>query len=179
MQIRSERPTEHAASEAVHAAAFGRRPEAEVVRGLHQSGYYAAELSLVAEEAGRIIGHAMFSHVGLHGADGITRRVVVLAPLAIHPSVQGCGTGTALVRCGIDRLEASSEPIVIVRGDPRYYERFGFAPAAALEIAAPFEIAEDHYLAKPLTAYRPTYRGVVRYPAPFGAVGYPIEWIAV
>lgn len=173
--IRAEYPTEHAASEAIHEAAFGRKLEADVVRRLHQSGDVAV-LSLVAERAGRVVGHAMFSYAGLEGSDETIRRVVLLAPLAVQPGMQGRGIGTALVRQGIERLEARGEPVMIVRGDLQYYGRFGFRPAADLDIIAPFAVARDHYLAKPLRAYEPSYRGVVRYPAPFGAVGYPIEW---
>ena len=67
--IRAEYPTEHAASEAIHEAAFGRKLEADVVRRLHQSGDVAV-LSLVAERAGRVVGHAMFSYAGLEGPMG-------------------------------------------------------------------------------------------------------------
>src|SRR5262245_37063733 len=44
-----------------------------------------------------------------------------LAPLAVQPEMQGYGVGSALVRQGIERLEARGEPVVIVRGDLRYY----------------------------------------------------------
>jgi len=122
------------------------------------------------------VGHAMFSYVGLEGSDGTMRRVALLAPLAVLPGMQGCGIGRALVWQGIERLEALGEPVVIVRGVVDYYGRFGFHPAGDLDINAPFPIARDHYLARPLLAHAPSYRGVVRYPAPFGAAGYPIEW---
>jgi putative acetyltransferase len=136
----------------------------------------AVLLSLVAEKATRVIGHAMFSYLGLEGSDAIFRRVALLAPLALQPEMQGYGVGSALVRQGIERLEARGEPVVIVRGDLRYYGRFGFRPAVDLDINAPSLSPRDHYLARPLRAYEPSYRGVVRYPPPFGAVGYPIEW---
>lgn len=173
--VRSERPTDHGASEAIHEAAFGRKLEADVVRRIRTSAE-ALLLSLVAEKGSRVIGHAMFSYVGLEGSDAIFRRVALLAPLAVQPGMQGYGVGSALVRQGIERLEARGEPVVIVRGDLRYYGRFGFRPAVDLDIDAPFSIAPDHYLARPLRAYEPSYRGVVRYPPPFGAVGYPIGW---
>ena len=118
--MRSGRPTDHGA----------------LVRRIRTSAE-AVLLSLVAEKATRVIGHAMFSYLGLDGSDAIFRRVALLAPLAVQPEMQGYGVGSALVRQGIERLEARGEPVVIVRGDLRYYGRFGFRPAVDLDINAP------------------------------------------
>jgi putative acetyltransferase len=175
-QVRSEAAAEHAITEAIHEAAFGGRREADVVRSMHQLGRYSRELSLVAEQTDRVVGHAMFSHVGLQGSDRRVRRVTVLAPLAVDPNRQRQGIGAALVRRGLDLLESQGEPLVIVRGDLQYYGRFGFEPSAAFGIEPPFRVAEDHYLVKRLRTYDPSYRGVVRYPSTFASVGYPVEW---
>lgn len=100
----------------------------------------------------------------------------MLAPLAVHPDFQNRGIGKALVEEGLSRLEAIGEPLVLVRGSPRYYPRFGFVRAETLGIVPPFALKPGEYQAKPLAAYRPELRGTVRYLAAFAAVGYPVQF---
>lgn len=118
----------------------------------------------------------MFSHVGLEGDEGSTRQIVVLAPLAVIPEKQGRGVGWALVQHGIGLLKSLSESLVVVRGDFAYYGQFGFQPSIEVGIYPPFPVTADHYLAKTLPVYTTDYRGIVRYPATFRAVGYKAEW---
>jgi putative acetyltransferase len=173
MTIRPELPSEHAAVERIHLLAFsqafaGTGPyEAGVVAKVRQSEHFVPEWSLVAIEAQQVVGHILFSYLGLQDESGTARRVVVLAPLAIHPEHQRKGIGTALVQAGLEKLEAQREPLVVVRGHPGYYPRFGFVPSARLGIRPPFEVAEEAYMAKALGAYSPEYRGVVVYPRAF------------
>jgi putative acetyltransferase len=114
--------------------------------------------------------------VGLQNDAGIVRATTVIAPLGVLPTWQRQGVGSTLMQEAIDRLEQAGAPIVILRGDSGYYHRFGFVPAVRHRVRAPFSIDENVYLAKPLTRYRPDYAGTVRYPEPFAAVGYPVEW---
>ena len=174
--IRPEGPSEYSIVDTIHERAFGRGHEARVVRAIRKSAGYVREWSLVAERAGEISGHILFSRVGLEDADGHVREIVVLAPLAVLPGEQRRGLGSALVQHGIALLESVSEPIVVVRGELVYYRRFGFQPSLKVRIAAPFEVDVNHYLAKPLAEYSRDYCGVVRYPATFRSVGYEAEW---
>jgi putative acetyltransferase len=176
MMIRAEQPAEYGIVEMIHESAFGRKNEADVVRAIRLSAGYRPEWSLVCEESGHITGHVMFSHVGLEGDEGSTRQIVVLAPLAVLLQKQGRGVGSALVQRGIGFLESLSEPLVVVRGDFAYYGQFGFQPSLEVGIHAPFPVTADHYLAKTLPVYTTDYRGIVRYPATFRAVGYKAEW---
>ena len=66
-----------------------------LVDRLRRSREYIPELSLVAEEDGRIVGHIMFTRLKV----GET-TALALAPLAVQPSHQGRGTGGALIRRG-------------------------------------------------------------------------------
>jgi putative acetyltransferase len=49
----------------------------------------------------------------------------------VSPAWQRRGVGSALVRAGLDACRRASQRVVVVLGDPRYYGRFGFEPAAA------------------------------------------------
>ena len=176
--IRDEAPGDSAAIAAVLAAAFepatgGQPAEAELVAALRVAG--ALSLSLVAEAPdGALIGHIAFSPVTVggpsegSGADSGAGRLLGLAPLAVLPAWQGHGVGTALVEAGLARARAAGAELVFVLGDPAYYRRFGFRPAAergiAWEHAAPADAFRVLALA-PGAGAAP--RGVLRYHAAF------------
>jgi len=80
-------------------------------------------LSRVAERAGEVVGHVLFTECTLEGR---AERVDLLAPLAVAPRVQRVGIGGALVRAGLARVAAAGSTQVLVLGDPAYYGRFGF-----------------------------------------------------
>ena len=176
MLIRTEAPAEYGIVEKIHERAFAGNKEAGVVRAVRESVGYRPEWSLVCEDSGHLAGHVVFSHVGLEDDEGNTQCIVVLAPLAVLPEKQRRGVGSALVLRGIGLLESASVPLVVVRGDLAYYGRFGFQPSTEVGVRAPFPVDEDHYLAKRLPLYTTDFRGVVRYPATFGAVGYEAQW---
>jgi putative acetyltransferase len=135
--VRDERPGEDAAISAIHRAAFGGDYEASVVEGLRAGGH--AVFSLVAEGEGGLAGHVMFSRIGAR-VDGREIPALVLAPLAVRPGAQDGGVGTALVSHGLARIRAETDAaLVMVRGHPTYYPRFGFSAVfAAARIVAPW-----------------------------------------
>jgi putative acetyltransferase len=124
------------------------------------------ELSLVAEEDGRIVGHVMLSYAGLEGTD---TRLLQLSPLSVAPDRHRSGIGSALVRESLRLADERGEPLVLVLGHPPYYPRFGFRPASSLGLEAPNpEWRDDAVMAVPLTAYDPQLRGRVTFPTAFG-----------
>ena len=161
MNIRPEKPGDEAAIGAVVAAAFGSQAEADLVTRLRENGDLV--LSLVAEEARRIVGHVAFSRVWIEH-DGTRTAGISLAPAAVLPEAQRRGTGRALIGAGHLRLKTLGEKIVFVLGDPDYYKRFGFSH----ELAKPFAcVYQGEYLqALRLSADAPT-EGEVIYSASF------------
>src|SRR5688572_25279900 len=114
--VRIEEPGDEDSIRAVERAAFGRDAEADLVDVVRDVG--AALLSLVAVEGGEIVGHVLFTPVAVgRGA------AVGLGPLAVLPSHQGRGIGSALVREGLTKLRAAGHGAVVVVGEPRYYRR--------------------------------------------------------
>lgn len=130
--IRHARPADHAAIDAVLRAAFGRADEAVLAARLRADEDCMFEL--VAEEAGAVVGHILFSRLWvdrfeLYGA---------LAPLAVHPSRHREGLGSKLVRAGLESAREFGCCGVLVLGDPTYYGRFGFSADAARQVMAPY-----------------------------------------
>jgi putative acetyltransferase len=87
--------------------------------------------SLVAVEAGRVVGH-----VGLSPAWVDARRALVdvwlLSPLSVHPDEQGAGIGTALVIAAVEAARAGGAPLLFLEGSPGYYGARGFRRASEL-----------------------------------------------
>lgn len=127
----------------VERQAFGQDAEADLVRELMSDASAAPRLSLLAIEEGDPVGHVLFTSAEVAGAEPPV-RASILAPLAVVPRAQGRGCGSKLVRDGLLRLARSGIDIVFVLGDPHYYARFGFTPAARLGLEAPNPIPAEH-----------------------------------
>ena len=125
--IRAEEPRDQCGVFEVHARAFPQLGEAKLVDALRAAG--AVTISLVAERGGRVVGHILFSPVRVEGEGG-SFVAQGLAPMAVDPSCQREGIGSALVRAGLDACRAAGHTIVFVLGHPDYYPRFGFEAAA-------------------------------------------------
>lgn len=107
-------------------------------------------LSLVAEIDSVVVGHVAFSRCKLPGTDA---RVALLAPLAVSPSSQRAGVGSALTTAGLELLRAEGVAAVLVLGDPAYYGRFGFQATAL--VAPPYSLPEEYMDAWQLVELEP------------------------
>ncbi|WP_427788410.1 GNAT family N-acetyltransferase [Brevundimonas diminuta] len=126
MIIRPEQPEDLPAIHAVTRSAFigvehSSQTEAAIVDALRNAG--ALTLSLVAEQDGRIVGHAAFSPVRI---DGRASHWFGLGPVSVLPQRQGHGVGSALINEGLAQLKRLDAEGCVVLGDPGYYARFGF-----------------------------------------------------
>lgn len=54
------------------------------------------------------------------------KPVLLLGPIAVHPTRQGEGLGGALIRDALEAARSSGWDRVMLVGDAPYYERFGF-----------------------------------------------------
>jgi putative acetyltransferase len=161
--IRQEHPADREAVYRTHQLAFGRDDEARLVDALREGGY--GRVALVAESAGEVVGHVLFSRLPVLVEGGVF-ETLALAPLAVVPDHQRRGVGSALVRRGLEDCRAGGHRAVVVLGHPDYYPRFGFSPALAAPLAAPF--SGDSFMAVELVPG--ALRGVtgrVVYPEPF------------
>jgi putative acetyltransferase len=140
--IRSERPGDIAGIRDVALAAFETAVEADLVDALRAQA--ALLISLVADDSGVIVGHVAFSPVTLSGRPEL--KIMGLAPMAVVPSRQREGIGSALVRAGLDACRQLGFRAVVVLGHARYYPRFGFGPASRLGLVSEYDVPDDVFM---------------------------------
>jgi len=126
---RPEMPADLAAVRRVHEAAFPTPAEARLVDQLRAQG--RALVSLVAEPAGEVVGHILFSPIEVEGVP-LSHLALGLAPVAVLPAFQRQGVGSRLVRAGLEACRVLGCGFVVVLGEPGYYGRFGFERAGRL-----------------------------------------------
>ncbi len=96
-------------------------------------------IHLIAEEDDQPIGHIAFSPVHSKNTDDLI--AYILAPLAVDPSHQGKGIGTALIKEGLKILKDKGIHVILVYGDPAFYSRFGFKPEPAERYVPPCKLS--------------------------------------
>lgn len=133
MRIRNEMASDIPAisrvvTEALRLLAQATGTEARIVEGLRADG--ALTLSLVAEEAGQVIGYLAASPARVGPQEGWA----LIGPLVVLPARHRQGIGSALMAEAIRRLRPTFRGAALV-GDPGYYGRFGFRAFPGLGIA--------------------------------------------
>jgi putative acetyltransferase len=163
-------PSDHAATDRVTSAAFGRELEAQLIRALRSADGFDPRLSLVAEHDGNVVGHILFSPMHIENSDR-SQPALALSVLSVLPTHQRQGIGSRLVRVGLRICREAGHRIVIVVGHAEYYPRFGFVPARQHGIEAPFAVPDEAFMVHALTpnALAATV-GTVRYPPAFDVV---------
>jgi putative acetyltransferase len=161
--VRSEAPWEHDAVQQVHTLAFARPAEAALVDGLRGS---SGSISLVAAEAGVVVGHILFTAVRIIGP-GVDVRVAGLGPMAVTPPRQRNGVGSELVRHGLEECRKQGYEAVIVVGHPAYYPRFGFDRASRFGLRCEFNVPDDVFMATELRRGALSGGGAIRYAPQF------------
>ncbi len=164
MRVRAERDADRTAIHEVHAAAFETPAEADLVDALREQA--APIVSLVAEDGGAVVGHILFSPVSL--ASDPELEVMGLAPMAVAPSHQRRGVGSALVRAGLARCREMGCSGVVVLGHPEYYPRFGFLKASRFGLRCEYNAPDEAFMAIELApgAFDDT-AGLVKFHAAF------------
>jgi putative acetyltransferase len=164
--IRPETPSDEVAIEQLTRRAFlshphSRQTEPFIIRGLRAGR--ALSLSLVAEQAGRVVGHIAFSPVTI--SDGSAGWYGV-GPVSVDPPWQRRGIGRALIESGLAELRNRGAQGCVLVGDPAFYGRFGFGNNSVLVLAG---VPREFFLALSFGDASP--RGDVRFHPAFDAKG--------
>ena len=93
---------------------------------------------------------------------------IALAPLAVLPEYQKQGIGSMLIEQGHKIAKKLGYHYSIVLGSENYYPKFGYIPAIQYGIQAPFDVANENFMALKLNATDTEIKGVVQYAKEFG-----------
>jgi putative acetyltransferase len=168
MLIRRESDADIDAVAAVTSAAFGPPAspppvETRLLEELRLTDAWLTRMSLVAvADDGRLAGHVVCTRGHVDGSPALG-----LGPLSVAPDRQRGGIGSALMHAVLGAADALDEPAVVLLGDPAYYARFGFRPAAEYGITPPQPDWAPHFQVRTLHAWTPELRGRFAYAEPF------------
>ena len=167
MIIRQEKPGDidavyEVVKQAFEKALHTNHDEQNLVNRLRKSEAFIPELSLVAAENGKIVGHILFTRLKV----GNTVQLG-LAPLAMLPQWQGKGIGTKLIEAGHTRAKELGYDWSILVGHETYYPRFGYFPASRVGVTAPFDVPDVNLMAFSLQGKATPLDGMLEYPKAF------------
>lgn len=168
MIIRQERPEDydavyHVIKEAFENAEHTDGNEQDLVVKLRKSKSFIPELSLVAVEDGKIVGHILFTKAFVHSVE-----VLALAPLSVLPDYQNRGIGLSLIKEGHEAAYKLGYEYSVVLGHPKYYPKAGYIPASRYGIKAPFEVNDENFMAICLSGSQDELDGIMEYDKAFG-----------
>jgi predicted N-acetyltransferase YhbS len=146
VMIGREAPAEAGAREALLDRAMGAGRKRKPSERLRAGRLPAEGLSLVARDAGKLVGTVRLWHV--KAGD---RPALLLGPLAVDPEFQGLGIGTDLMDAALAGAEDVGHDAIILVGDPEYYARFGFAADATSGLLMPGRVERRRFLAREFT----------------------------
>ncbi len=137
--------------------------EQELVVALRKSNSFIPELSLVAIEKEKIVGHILFTKITIE-----KQTELALAPLSVLPSYQNKGIGLALIKQGHKKAKELGYQYSIVLGHSKYYSKAGYKPASVFGIKAPFKVSDENFMAIKLKENAQNIQGIVKYDETFG-----------
>ena len=132
VKILEQTPADDAAIEVLMDGAFGKARHSRSV-WLLRPGPPVADLCLILCDSDATLASLRFWEVQLE-----QQVVLLLGPLAVQPDLRGRGYGQLIVAEGLSRAAAIGKwPLVLVSGEPDYYPKFGFVPAAPYQLVWP------------------------------------------
>lgn len=170
IKIRGETQDDYHIITEINDLAFGGTGEGQLIITLRKNKEFKPDLSLVALEDDRIVGHILFYPIFIEAANN-TFPTISLAPMAVQPNYQNKGIGTKLVNDGLQRCKDMQFDSVIVLGHPEYYPRFGFKPASQWNLYSDFEAPDEAFMALELKENSLARKS--------GRVVYPKEYLEV
>ena len=112
LTVRPEEPADRDASIEVERAVFAKTQESDIVVAVRDD---AGSFALIAEEGSRVVGHVQMSKAWIGD-----QEVLALGPIAVTPTRQSKGYGTALVAAALADAAARSIAAVVLLGSPSY-----------------------------------------------------------
>jgi predicted N-acetyltransferase YhbS len=147
--ILEEAANDIAAREALLDRAMGEGRHRKSSEKLRRGRMPSAGLAFTARaEDGTLIGTVRLWDIRAgRSASGAPVPALLLGPLAVDPSHEGLGIGSALMRHAIAEAARLGHGAILLVGDPEYYERFGFSGEKVAGLAMPGPVERRRFLA--------------------------------
>lgn len=151
MIIRQEIESDHNAvfqliEQAFRGEALSDHQEQFLVERLRKSSAFIPELSLVAEDNGKIAGHILLTRIKIKN-DTNSYDSLALAPVSVLPEYQGHGIGGRLITESHKVATALGFKSIVLLGHEEYYPRFGYQRAEGFGIKLPFDVPTENCMA--------------------------------
>ena len=171
-KIRSEQKQDYEGIRQVNIDAFEQNQEAHLIDAIRNSEWFVPELSIVCENNEQeLIGHILFSKIGLITKEGHNKVTLGLAPLAVKTQFHNSGIGSKLVNYGLFVCKRLGFEHVFVLGHPNYYPHFGFKSTKPMGIEAPIPVPPEVFMGLELKHNSlKEVTGVIKYPPAFEVV---------
>ena len=145
-KIVSEQPGDDEAVEALLDHAFGPGRFAKSSERVREVAEFRPDLSFCAWDGDRLVGSVRMWKVHVGGAP-----LIFLGPLAVEADQRKHGTGGVLVDRACRACEAAGFPVVLLVGDPPYFQRFGFSSEMTAAVRMPGPVDQRRVLARGAT----------------------------
>jgi len=145
-QIIHERPEDAALIEPLLDKCFGPERFEKTAYKIRENINQLPELSFIVRDNGNLLATIRYWPLLIGG----NAAAILLGPIAVEPDRQGQKIGVTLIRKSLALAQVLGHEIVVLVGDPEYYEQFGFQNASALGLEFPGPVAERRFLVKEL-----------------------------
>ncbi|MFC5196571.1 GNAT family N-acetyltransferase [Bizionia hallyeonensis] len=138
-----------------------------LVQRLRKSDAFIPELSLIAENENKTVGHILLTKLKIKNGQNEFDSLA-LAPVSVLPEYQGNGIGGMLIKEAHKKAKELGYQSVILLGHEKYYPKFGYKRADQFGIELPFEVPKENCMAIELVENGLNgISGMVEYPKEF------------
>ena len=146
-QIIHERPEDAPTIETLLDQCFGKERYRKTAYKVRENTLSIDALNFVAISDGALVASIKYWPLLI---DNKT-PAVLLGPIAVHPDRQGEGIGVKLIRDTMKKAKDLGHSLIVLVGDPEYYERFGYVSAYDHGLEMPGPVARHRFLVCELT----------------------------
>jgi len=138
-----------------------------LVHRLRGSKSFIPELSLVAIDGEKIVGHILLTPVNIKN-EHLSFFSLALAPVSVKPEMQLKGIGSLLIQKAHKVARDLGYTSIVLIGHKDYYPKFGYKKANDFDIRFPFEVQiENGFVIELVKNSLKGVNGVVMYPSAF------------
>lgn len=117
--------------------------EQYLVENLRKSNAFIPELSLVAVDNNKIVGHILLTKIKIEN-NQTSFDSLALAPVSVLPEFQKKGIGSLLIKKSHDLATNLGYKSIVILGHENYYPKFGYELASKYNIVLPFDAPDEN-----------------------------------